>query len=236
MNATFHNLFVFGRPAGGKSEFIDFMKRTEPLRRRELFHIAPFEVIDDFQFLCHLAEAEDQGEKQGLPRKMTRRTPDGVVVTDERFFDWVGEKINSVYLQKYAQSFHDERTLLVEFSRGVGTAGYGHSLKALSDAILSRGAILYIQTSYAEALRRNEARYQEKLKHSILAHKVPVEAMERFYQEDDWSELTQAQSSGFISVRNLKIPFVTMDNERESLDPVVLQERYSQALQQIIQP
>ncbi|MBI2342108.1 MAG: hypothetical protein HYU98_05190, partial [Deltaproteobacteria bacterium] len=63
----FHNLFAFGRPAAGKSEFIDCMKKCEQNERLEKFHIAPFEIIDDFLFLKELGQNETILEKFSIP-------------------------------------------------------------------------------------------------------------------------------------------------------------------------
>lgn len=231
----FENLFVFGRPAGGKSEFIDYMKKCEAVKRQKKYAVAPFEVIDDFLSLWEIGENEDILAELALPKKITELTSDGVVVTDGIFWDFVSEKINRTVSRSYLSRDHyyDEHTLLLEFSRGKERDGYEHSLALLKPEILRQGAILYIDVSYEEALRRNETRYREKLKHSVLAHKVPEKAMERFYREDDWRLLTKGKSSGFVTIKGVDIPFVTMNNESESKDILVLEERYEQALQNL---
>ena len=225
----FQNLFVFGRPAGGKSEFIDFIKKCEPQKLLQQFHIGPFEIIDDFHFLWEVGENEsifeNLSEKPSSPRRFTEMTDDGVVVTDGAFFDFVSEKINRVFGRK-----NHSDTTLIEFSRGTGEVGYRRALSLLKEEILQPAAILYIKVSYQEALRRNEARYQDKLKHSILAHKVPERAMERFYQQDDWETLTKGEQAGFLKLNSANIPFVTMENEPESKNPQVMEKRYQEAL------
>jgi hypothetical protein len=42
--------------------------------------------------------------------------------------------------------------------------------------------------------------------------------------------LTGGQPSGWIDVNGTRVPFVTMNNEPESTDPAVLEERYAAAL------
>ena len=84
--------------------------------------------------------------------------------------------------------------------------------------------------SREESWRRNVARYQEKLKHSILAHMVPRETYDYFYDTNDWDELTGGRPSGWLDVNGVRVPFVSMNNEPESTDPAVLEERYAGAL------
>ena len=57
-------------------------------------------------------------------------------------------------------------------------------------------AIFYIDVSREESWRRNVARYQEKLRHSILAHMVPRETYDYFYDVNDWADLTGGQPVG----------------------------------------
>jgi hypothetical protein len=228
----FENLFVLGRPAAGKSEFIDFMKNCDPNKRLEKFHVAPFDRVDDYLFLRELADNENIMEKLGVPKVVTKLTSDGIVAMNELFFLFVTEKMNLIFNQKYLPQpdLYKSKTILIEFSRGINRYGYRHSISGLDKGILSRGSIIYIKASYEESMRRNEARYQEKMKYSILAHKCPEEAMERFYKTDDWDELTGGKESGMLDINGIEIPFVTMNNEPESKDDAVMEERYYNAL------
>lgn len=101
-------------------------------------------------------------------------------------------------------------------------------------SVLKKGAIIYIKASFEEAWRRNVARYEEKRKFSILAHMVPREQMERLYGQDDWDLITKGEENGFIEISGVKIPFVTMDNEKEAKDPKIMMERYRNALDKLI--
>ncbi len=49
MKNNFYVLLIIGRPASGKSEIIDFLKRVPADERREALHIGNFVEIDDFQ-------------------------------------------------------------------------------------------------------------------------------------------------------------------------------------------
>ncbi len=232
----FENLFVFGRPAAGKSEFIDFMKRCEPAKRLNTMHIAPFDMVDDYLFIKDISENETIFEKLSVPRQITKVTKDGIMVVNEAYFPFATEKLNIIFGQKYIANpgYYKERTVLIEFSRGVRNFGYNAALNGLKKEILDRGAIIYIKASYEESLRRNEARYQEKLKYSILAHKCPEEGMERYYKNDDWNELTAGKECGCMNIGGAKLPFVTMNNEPESKDESVMEKRYTEALDKLI--
>jgi hypothetical protein len=70
---------------------------------------------------------------------------------------------------------------------------------------------------------------------SILKHKVPVEVMEYLYKTHDWRELTGGKPEGYIEVRGMRIPYVTVWNIPESHDFSVLEERYCAPLKRLWQ-
>jgi hypothetical protein len=155
----------------------------------------------------------------------------GMAPKGAKLFDWCMHKFNDVIASQYLArpEFYRESTLLIEFSRG-GAGGFGRALGILSPQILERAAIFYISVSREESWRRNVARYQEKLKHSILAHMVPRETYDYFYDTNDWDELTAGRPSGRLRLAGVDVPFISMNNAPESTDPVVLEERYAAAL------
>jgi len=232
MNNHFNHLFVFGRPAGGKSEFIDYMRTCEPVKRYNTFHIAPFDVLDDYLFIREIAEHEDALEALSVKRFMTQRTKDGIAITNDIFWPYASQKLNTIIKNDYLTNpnYYNESTLLIEFSRGREPAKYKKALDGMSSEALKKGAIIYIRVSFEESLRRNEARYQEKLKHSILAHKCPEHIMEKYYKFDDWADITDSKDSGRLKINGIDVPFVTMENEPESKDNSVLEKRYGDAL------
>lgn len=233
----FEHLFVLGRPAGGKSEFIDYMKNCDPAKRLASHFIAPFDILDDYLFLTEIATHEDALEALSVPRFMTTRTKDGIAVINDIFWPYASQRLNVTikngYLSKPA--YYKERTLLIEFSRGTGDWGYQKAFSGLSPEVLSKGAVIYIKVSYEEALRRNEARYQEKMKHSILAHKCPEHIMEKYYKYDDWLDITSNSPSGRLEMNGVQVPFVTMENEPERKDNDVLEKRYGEALESLFE-
>ena len=64
-------LIIIGRPAAGKSEVIDFLKKCDPKERLERFHVANFEELDDFVYVWETFETDDILTKHGKPRKWT---------------------------------------------------------------------------------------------------------------------------------------------------------------------
>ena len=234
MSNIFQHLLVLGRPACGKSEFIDFLKHTSDEVRQKRLHIGRFEEVDDFPWIWDKFMDDEIWERAGYERLYTQEYMPGnpgMAPKGAKLFDWCMHKFNDVISRQYLgrTDFYRDSTLLIEFSRG-GVDGFGKALSILKPEILEPAAIFYIHVSREESWRRNVARYQEKLKHSILAHMVPRETYDRFYDINDWETLTAGKHSGWIDLQDIKIPFVTMNNEPESTDLTVLEERYSAAL------
>ena len=218
-------LLLLGRPASGKSEFIDFMNGCPSGVRACAYHIGPFDVVDDFPILWDLFEDDDLWEALGRPRLYSRRCNGNYAVTDHGLWPFLIGKIDR---NVTSRSSRPGRTTIIEFSRG-GPSGYADALPALSDEILRRAAILYVSVSFEESWRRNMARYDEADKGGILTHSVPREEMEKTYGTDDWFDLAP-DPTGTIDVRGIHIPYATMPNEPESKDPAVLGLRYRTAL------
>src|SRR5512140_3470418 len=65
---TFDILILIGRPASGKSEIIDFLTHLPDTVRRDRFHIARLEFLDDFPILWSWFEEDDILSKFDLPR------------------------------------------------------------------------------------------------------------------------------------------------------------------------
>lgn len=234
MNPTFDRLFVLGRPASGKSEFLDFMRKLPDEDRSEKFHIGKITELDDFVWIWEKGEEDTIWQKLKGKRLYTSKEDCGFVIRDMDLWDFTIEKFNLKIGKKYLNnnSFYTDSTLLIEFSRG-GEKPYKTALERLDAAIFDRSAIFYIEVSGEESRRRNDARYNKKLKSSILAHKVPDEEMNKIYVSDDWPQITSGKETGFITVHGKKAPFVTMNNEPESTDPAVLAPRYGDALNKL---
>lgn len=226
MADIFNNILLLGRPASGKSEFIDFMKSVPEKERAARYHVGPFQELDDFPWIWDKFMEDNIWEKTGYPRRFSFGGDNpGLSKEGWPLFDFCMQKFNAEYKP------HDG-TLFIEFARG-GEKAYEKALEKLVPQILKSSAILFVYVDYAESCRRNEARYREKLQHSILAHKVPDETMKNFYQTHDWLDLTQNKESGRINIQGFRIPFVTMNNQPELTDPAALDKRYGPALRRL---
>ncbi len=231
MNNTFPILIITGRPAAGKSEVIDYLKKADPGERLRRFHIAEFEELDDFIYVWETFEIDDMLTKHGKPR----------IWTDEKYWfkdDFIWnlyiERINLEYRKKLARNpnYHDSKTSLVEFARG-GDNGIFEALSYLHEDVLKRASLLYIKVSYDESVRKNRRRARKGQEDSILYHSLPDEKMEFYYKTNDWDKLA-AKNPDFIEVKGFKIPYGVFENEPEkTLDPVLIGNELERATQKI---
>jgi hypothetical protein len=234
--AVFANLFVLGRPAGGKSEFIDFMKACPAEERAAAFGIGRFEEVDDFPWLWEACVEDDARESRGEPRLHSDKTPEGYNITRPKFRGSLVDRFNAAIAARQAANprFHDEGgTLLIEFARGRDD-GFMESLERFDRRILERAAILYLDVSFEESFRRNDARYRKGQEESILFHKVPDRDMLGFFRENDWAAITLGAPDGWLDLAGVRVPFVSMPNEPESIDRLVLRDRYARALGRLL--
>jgi hypothetical protein len=209
---TFDVIILTGRPASGKSEIIDFLTYLPEDIRQDHYHIARFDIHDDFPMLWTWFE-EDKilSEKLDLPR----------LHTDERgyfkfqeLWNLLVERLSLDYgkLLRDDPSYHEHSTCLIEFSRGSEHGGYAGAFPHLSDEILKRAAILYVRVPYEESLRKNRRRFNPEKPDSILEHGLSDEKMERLYREDDFASVAPGDS-GWIDIRGQRVPFAVFPNE-----------------------
>jgi hypothetical protein len=234
--AIFEHLFVLGRPAGGKSEFIDFMKKLPADERAASFGVGRFEEVDDFPWLWNACVEDDAREARAERRLMSERTLEGYNITQPKFRSALVNQFNEVIAKQYLANpaFYEDGTLLIEFARGTDD-GFRESLERFDPAILTRAAILYIRVSFAESFRRNSSRYKPGQEESILFHKVPDRDMLGFFRDNDWDHITGSAPDGWLELRGVRVPFVSMNNEPESTDPLVLRDRYARALGRLLE-
>jgi hypothetical protein len=210
-------VIITGRPAAGKSEVIDFLKKTPVEERIRRFHIGEFEELDDFVYVWETFEIDDILSHNGKPR----------IWTDEKYwfkdpFIWnlYIERLSLEYRKKIARDpqYHDQKTTLVEFARG-GRKGISEALSYLHPDLLCKASLVYIKVSYEESVRKNRRRARIGEEDSILYHSLPDEKMEFYYKENDWEELT-AKDRNILDVKGLKVPYAVFENEPEkTLDP-----------------
>lgn len=209
---TFDVILLTGRPASGKSEIIDFLTYLPDDIRQERYHIAPFDVHDDFLMLWTWFE-EDKilSERFGLPRL---HTDEQGYFKYQELWHLLIERLSLDYgkLLRDDPSYHGHSTVLIEFSRGSEHGGYSEAFQHVSDEVLKRAAILYVRVPYEESLRKNRRRFNPDKPDSILEHGLSDEKMERLYREDDFASVAPGES-GFIDIRGQHVPFAVFPNE-----------------------
>lgn len=209
-DAAFDVLILIARPAAGKSEIIDYLKRTPDAERARRFHIGPFREIDDFPMLWAWFEEDDILQRLGHPRLHT--TPDGYFV-DNILWHVLIERISLEHarLLRDDPAFHAERTAIVEFSRGAEHGGYREAFQHLSTGLLRRAAVLYIEVTFEESLRKNRRRFNPDRPDSILEHALPDQKLRRLYAEDDFAAFSGGDP-GYLTVQGLRVPYVIFEN------------------------
>jgi shikimate kinase len=211
----FDVIILIGRPAAGKSEVIDFLKKSPSQERMQRFHIADFDEIDDFIYVWETFEVDDMLTRHGKKR----------IWSDEKYwfndhFIWnlYIERINLAYRKRVAAdpTYHEKKTAIVEFARG-GDNGFGEAFSYLHEDILRRAAIVYIKVPYEESVRKNRRRARPGLEDSILYHSLPDEKMEFYYKTNDWESLT-AKDPQYINIKGINVPYAVFENMPEKTD------------------
>ncbi len=208
---TFDILLLIARPAAGKSEIIDHLKHTKVDQRVKKFHIGKFEEIDDFPMLWTWFEEDDILTQMGYPRLHS---------DEERNFlgkhQWnvLIERICLEYHKKLRDQadYHQSMTTILEFARGTEHGGFKEAFQHLSEEVVQRLAILYVNVSWQESLRKNRARFNPNRPDSILEHGLSDEKMADIYRHVDWDEVSAADPE-FIEIHGVMVPYVVFENE-----------------------
>ena len=149
-------------------------------------------------------------EKMGRPRLHT----DGEGYFLHRYlWDLLIERIGLEYqkMQRDAESRGASTTTIVEFSRGREHGGYRSAFAHLPPQMVDRMAILYLDVSWEESLRKNHKRFNPHRPDSILEHALPDAKLERLYREIDWPEVS-AGDSQCLTIQGIRVPYVVFDN------------------------
>jgi hypothetical protein len=228
---VFKTILLIARPAAGKSEIINYLKRIPLDERKERYHIGKFAEIDDFPMLWTWFEEDALLEKMGHPRLHT--TNDGYFKY-QYLWDLLIERI-SLEHQKMMRDFTGE-TIILEFSRGSEHGGYRSAFNHLSKEILQDLAILYVDVPWEESLRKNRRRFNPDRPDSILEHGLPDEKLERLYRETDWHDLIKGQPDK-LTIQGVEVPYVIFDNSDDVTTDQgpALGDRLSTALDQLWQ-
>lgn len=208
---TFDVLFLIARPAAGKSEIIDYLKRTASDERRRRFHIADFHELDDFPMIWAWFEEDAILQRMGKPRLHT--DAEGIFL-HAYFWHALIERLELDYqkLLRDIPHYHDTYTTIIEFARGSEHGGFRAAFQHFSPELLRRGAILYIDVSWEESLRKNRKRFNPDRPHSILEHALPDRKLERLYKESDWQAF-RGDDPDFITIQGVQVPYVVFENE-----------------------
>jgi hypothetical protein len=212
MDNIFDIIILNGRPASGKSEVIDYLKKTPVEIRQRRFHIGEFDEIDDFPMLWTWFE-EDAILEKILNKPRLHSDKDGYFFW-EYLWHLLIERISMEYSKRLRDkpNFHNKYTALIEFSRGSEHGGYQAAYPHLSDEILKRAAIFYIDVSFEESLRKNRQRFNPAKPDSILEHGLPDAKLTRLYKDCDWEEF-RGDDPEFIKIKGHKVPYVVLHNE-----------------------
>jgi hypothetical protein len=205
---VFKALLLIARPAAGKSEIIDYLKKLSPLDRRDNYHVGDFTVIDDFPMLWTWFEEDDILTRLGHPRLHT--TPEGNFINNY-LWDLLVERICLDYV-KYRRDNPVTNTAIIEFSRGLEHGGYQRSFEHLSESVLNDLAILYVDVPWEESLRKNRKRFNPDKPDSILEHGLSDEKLELLYKEIDWETII-ADHPEYIHIKGIRVPYVVFNNQ-----------------------
>jgi len=211
MEEHFKILCIIGRPAAGKSEIIDYLKKAPADERKERFHIAPFEEIDDFPLLWAWFEEDHILNEMGQPRLHT----DAEGYFKEHYlWNLLIRRLDLEYRKKIADNpdYESAYTAIVEFARGTEHGGFADAFDQFSEEILSKMAVMYLDVSWDESLRKNKRRFNPDRPHSILEHGLPEDKMEKLYRMSDWQTFT-GEDPEFLNVRRIKVPYAVFENE-----------------------
>jgi len=207
----FEILIFIARPAAGKSEIVDYLTHVPIQVRDTRFHIGEFDALDDFPMLWTWFDEDHILSELGHPR----------IHTDEdNYFYWgylwdvLIHRLCLEYQKKVRDNpdYHDTRTAVIEFARGSQHRGFQRAFEHLSKQVVERAALMYINVSWEESLRKNRARFNPDRPDSILEHSLSDEKMERLYKDNDWEEIS-AGDPHFITIQGVKVPYVVFENE-----------------------
>jgi len=226
----FKILTLLARPAAGKSEVMDYLKRTPLEERIRRFHVGEIAELDDFPMLWTWFEEDALLERMGKPRLHTDE--EGYFLHQYQW-DLLIERICLDYqkLLRDKTDFSQTHTVLIEFSRGSEHGGYRSAFEHISTEVAESMAVLYLDVSWEESLRKNRKRFNPNKPDSILEHGLENAKLERLYKKVDWKEISAADAD-WLSINGVKVPYVVFDNSDDVTTPrgVALGERLETCL------
>jgi hypothetical protein len=209
----FSKILLIARPAAGKSEIIAYLKELGQQEREDRFRIGRMREIDDFPMLWAWFEEDRILEDLGHPRLHT--DPEGYF-KHTYLWDVLIRRVCLEYrkLQKEKAGLHQQTTVFLEFARGKEHGGFSRAFEHLTPEVLEDLAVVYIDVSWEESLRKNRARFNPERPGSILEHGLADEKMELLYRESDWEKVS-AGNAEYLTIQGRRIPYAVFDNEED---------------------
>ena len=229
---TFAVLLLLGRPACGKSQIIESLKRVPFDVRAGRFHIANLGVLDDFPTVWSWLEEDDiLSERLGQPRLHTHAS--GAFRHDYMRDVLMIERLHLDYHKRVRADTHDRdpMTAVLEFSRASVCGGYAQAFSHLADNLLQHSAAICVQVTFDESLCRNDARFVPDRLGGTLEYSLPDEILRRYYSDDGWATLTAADPD-YLTVGDIQDPYVALENEQcqDAYGPDALTDRLEACL------
>lgn len=226
MATIFPIVILNGRPAAGKSEIIDYLKKLSVDERIRCFHIGEIEEYDDFPILWERFEDDDIYQRNGKQRVYSNdtftyrgETLKGYTFKDHFFWHFLIQKLCFHYERKLSRNpdYAETTTALFEFARGSEHGGWRAAYAQLSDVVQARAVTIYIDVPWEESLRRNTRRYNPDEPDSILEHGLEEKKLEMLYKESDWREFSSPDPD-FLHVGEHRVPYAVFKNHPEITD------------------
>lgn len=217
----FKKIILLGRPASGKSEIIHYLKNTPLEERKSRFHIGELIEVDDFPMLWTWFE-EDAILEKIFNKPRLHSDKEGYFLY-EYLWHLLIERISLDYKKSMRDIGNkaENVTHLIEFSRGTEHGGYKEAFKHLSVELLKDSAILYVNVTFEESLRKNRKRFNPDKPDSILEHGLPDEKLERLYKLVDWEEVTVGTTT-HLNINGIDVPYVVFENMPSKTDDPAL--------------
>jgi hypothetical protein len=209
-NNIFDILFLIGRPAAGKSEIIDYLKRTHLEERMRTMKIGRFKEIDDFPMIWSWFEEDDILERRGLQRL---HSDEKGYFLDNEYWNVLIERLELEYWKQSKEHvpFGSTHTAIIEFARGSEHGGFSSAFSQFSPELLKRSAVLYINVPFEESLRKNRRRKNPDKPHSILEHSLEDDKITYLYGDVDWQDFT-SDDPEYISISGVSVPYRVFEN------------------------
>lgn len=206
----FDTLLLLARPAAGKSEIIDFLTKIPLSERIEKYHIGALTVLDDFPMLWSWFEEDAILDQIGQPHLYT--DAEGYFKSPH-LWDVLIRRLCLGHRkwQRDTAVSSECQTALIEFSRGTEHGGYRRAFDHISPEVARNAAILYVDVSWEESLRKNRKRFNPNRPDSILEHALPDRRLEHLYKEVDWAEVIKLNPE-YVQIQGFRVPYVIFDN------------------------